>query len=104
MDCSPAGASAHGIYQARILEWVAFPTPRDLPKPGTEPSPTVSPALAGVSLPAVPPGKPNSLPIWELPPVASLLAAFHFLPSSYLFLASKFPDGVTLFCKIVFDE
>ena len=24
MDCSPAGSSAHGILQARILEWVAI--------------------------------------------------------------------------------
>ena len=25
MDCSPRGSSAHGILQARILEWVAIP-------------------------------------------------------------------------------
>ena len=24
MDCSPPGSSAHGISQARILEWVAI--------------------------------------------------------------------------------
>ena len=24
MDCSPAGSSSHGIFQARILEWVAI--------------------------------------------------------------------------------
>ena len=24
MDCSPPGSSLHGIFQARILEWVAF--------------------------------------------------------------------------------
>ena len=24
MDCSPPGSSVHGIFQARILEWVAF--------------------------------------------------------------------------------
>ena len=23
MDCSPAGSSIHGIFQARVLEWVA---------------------------------------------------------------------------------
>ena len=27
MDCSPSGSSAHGIFQARILEWVSFPSP-----------------------------------------------------------------------------
>ena len=34
MNCSPPGSSVHGIFQARILEWVA--TPGDLPNPGIE--------------------------------------------------------------------
>ena len=28
MDCSPPGASVHGIFQARILEWVAISSSR----------------------------------------------------------------------------
>ena len=44
MDCSPPGSSVHGILQARILEWLPFPSPGDLPDPGIEPA---SPALAG---------------------------------------------------------
>ena len=40
------GSSVHGISQARILEWVAFPSSGDLPDPGTEPK---SPALQAVS-------------------------------------------------------
>ena len=44
MVCSPPGSSVHGISQARILEWVAFPPPGDLPDPGIKP---MSPALAG---------------------------------------------------------
>ena len=24
MDCSPPGSSAHGIFQSRVLEWVAI--------------------------------------------------------------------------------
>ena len=24
MDCSPTGSSIHGIFQARVLEWVAI--------------------------------------------------------------------------------
>ena len=48
MDCSPPGSSVHGILQARILEWVAFPSPEDLPHPGIEPR---SPALQADSLP-----------------------------------------------------
>ena len=34
MDCSLPGSSVHGIFQARILEWVAIPFSRDLPDPG----------------------------------------------------------------------
>ena len=44
MDCSPPGSSVNGIFQARILEWVLFPTSGDLPNPGIE---LMSPALAG---------------------------------------------------------
>ena len=44
MDYSLPGSSGHGISQARILEWVAFPSPGDLPNPRTEPA---SPAVAG---------------------------------------------------------
>ena len=41
MDCSPPGSSIHGIFQARILEWVAMPSPGGLPDPGIEPRSTV---------------------------------------------------------------
>ena len=34
MDCSPPGSSVHGIFQAGILEWVAFLSPGDLSNPG----------------------------------------------------------------------
>ena len=56
MDCSLPGSSIHGIFQARILEWVAFPSPGDLLDPGIEPW---SPALQADSLPFEPPGKPK---------------------------------------------
>ena len=48
---SPAGYSVHGIFHARILEWVAISSSRDLPDPGTEPVSTVSPELQVGSLP-----------------------------------------------------
>ena len=28
VDCSPPGSSVHGIFQARILEWIAKPLSR----------------------------------------------------------------------------
>ena len=51
MDCI-----VYGIFQARILEWIAFPFFRDLPSPGIEPR---SPALQMGSLPAELSGKPE---------------------------------------------
>ena len=51
MDYSPPGSSVHGILQAGILEWVAFPSPEDLPNPGIDPG---SPALQADSLPSEP--------------------------------------------------
>jgi len=44
---SPLGSSVHGILQPRILEWVDFPSPRDLLDPGIEPKSPKSPELAG---------------------------------------------------------
>ena len=44
---SPSGSSVHEILQARILEWVAMPSSKDLPDPGIEP---VSPALQALPL------------------------------------------------------
>ena len=41
------GSFVHGIFQARMLEWVVIPHSRDLPYPGIEPKSTASPALAG---------------------------------------------------------
>ena len=47
MGCSPPGSSVHGIFQARILQWVAIPSPRDLPDPGIKPTSLMSSALKG---------------------------------------------------------
>ena len=33
MDCSPLGSCVHGIFQARILEWVAIPFSRGSSRP-----------------------------------------------------------------------
>ena len=49
--CNPMDYTVYGILQARILEWVAVPSPN----PGIEPG---SPALQADSLPTELPGKP----------------------------------------------
>ena len=48
----------HGILQARILEWVDFPSPGDLLNPGIKPR---SPTLQVDSLPAEPQVKSKKL-------------------------------------------
>ena len=47
MDCSLPGSSVHGIFQVRILEWVAMSSLGNLPNPGIEPMSLMSPVLAG---------------------------------------------------------
>ena len=57
MDCSLSGSSVHGIFKARILEWVAISFPRDLPNPEMELMSPVSPALGGRFFTIEPSGK-----------------------------------------------
>ena len=56
MDYRPPGSSVHDISQARILEWLPFPIPGDLPMPGTKPA---SPGLACGFFTTESPGKPR---------------------------------------------
>ena len=55
------GSSVHGIFQPRILEWVAMPHSRDLPDPGIEPVSPASPAIQADSLLTEQEGRPHSL-------------------------------------------
>ena len=58
MDYNPPGSSVHGIFQARILDGLPFPSPGYLSDPGIEPE---SPALQTDSLPTELPEKPLGL-------------------------------------------
>ena len=53
MDCSLPGFSVHGIFQARVLDGLPFPSPGDLPNPGIE---SGSPTLHTDALPSELPG------------------------------------------------
>ena len=53
----------HGTLLARILEWAAIPSPRDLPNPGIKPQ---SPTLQVDYLPAEAPGKPKNTGVGSL--------------------------------------
>ena len=57
MDCSPPGSSVHGIFQARTLGGLLFPTPGDLSDSGIEPMSLAPLGMAGRFFITVPPGK-----------------------------------------------
>ena len=58
MDCSLPGSSFHGIFQARVLEWVAFSFSRGSSQPRDR---THASCIAGGFFTAEPPGKPSFL-------------------------------------------
>ena len=110
MDCSPSASSVHGILQASILEWVAIPTPVDLPDPGIK---LTSPALAGGFFTTEPSEKPLSL---HTPFFIALITAHRIIipckwywPKQGLFLYHRgltaktpphpFPSRCTIFIK-----
>ena len=77
MDGSLQGSSVHEIFQARVQEWVAisfsrilewlpFPSPGDLPNPGIELASPVSSTLPGEFLTTEPPEKPWNASLLEI--------------------------------------
>ena len=61
--CNPRHYTVHGILQARILVWVAFPFSRGSSQPRAK---SRSPAMQVESLPAEPPGKPRNTRLGSL--------------------------------------
>ena len=60
MDCSPPGASVHGILQARTLEWVTMPASRGSSPPRDRTLVSyVYLRWQAFSLPLAPPGEPH---------------------------------------------
>jgi hypothetical protein len=56
VDCSLPVSSVHRIFQGRILEWVPFPSPEDLPNQGIKPT---TATLVGTFFSTEPPWKPK---------------------------------------------
>jgi len=65
---SPPGSSVHGLSEQVHWSGLPFPSPGDLPDPGSKPTFPMSPALVGRFLSTVPPGKPliNCALTWGL--------------------------------------
>ena len=79
VDCSSPDSSVHGILQARILEWVAIPFSRGLPKQGIKPG---SPALHADFLSSEPPSPILESLIHFFTPATDsiMLKCYHRLP------------------------
>ena len=58
VDCGPPGFPVRGIFQTRILEWVAISSCKGASRPRGQLPSTVSPPFAGGFI-AEPPGKPT---------------------------------------------
>ena len=79
MDCSPPSSSAHGISQARILEWVAISSSKGSSR-------LMSPALAGRFISTVPPGKLRNIEVGIL---SLLQLLIQFLLPQFFFKKNK---------------
>ena len=64
-DCSPPGSSVHGLRQ-QYWSGLPFPSPGDLPNPGTKPISLASPALAGGFFTTAPPGNRSILALLKI--------------------------------------
>ena len=88
MDCGPSCFSVNEIHQARILEWVASPSPGDFPNPGVKPW---SPASQADSLSSEPPRK-ASLSHNQL--YVTLQTVAHQVPLSMRFSRQEYWSGL----------
>ena len=71
MDCSHVGSSLHGIFQARILVWVAMPSSKGSSYPGLESS--LISCIVGIFFNAEPWGNPLLYYCWLYIDIPGLL-------------------------------
>ena len=66
MDYNQLGSLSMEFLRQEYWSGLPFPSPEDLPNPGTELTSLVSPALAGRLVTTQPPGKPKSgIGFWQ---------------------------------------
>ena len=83
MVCSPPISSIHGIFEARVMEWLLFPSLGDLPHPGIKAMSPEAFALAVRFFTTEPPGKP-CLINWAVPLVPEKINALFKLKFTLL--------------------
>ena len=84
--------TVHGILKARILEWIAVPSPGYLPNPGIKPR---SPTLQVDSLPAEPQGKSKNTGVGSLSLLQAHLPDLGIEPGSPVLQADSLPTELS---------
>ena len=92
MDCSPPGSSAHGIFQARILEWVGISSSRVSFWPRDQTHVSCVSCTAGGFFTTEPPGKPYKIGMkkteaqrsWQLKVSTDHITCLHLHPFMHL--------------------
>ena len=97
------GPLSMGFSRQEYCSGLPFPSPGDLPDPGIEPAPLMSPALTDGSLPRVPQGSPQftykcNLFLYVVVYLASLLNSFLTFYSPSMGLGGNLKDFSTM-CK-----
>ena len=109
MDCSPAGSSAHGNFQARILERAAISFSRGSSPPRDQ---TWVSCIAGRFFTTEPPGKPHGfiwylclilMPIWYYFNYCSLTIYFEIRKYGFYFSGLLWLFGVFNLLQLLCD-
>ena len=102
----PMDYTVHGILQARILEWVAFPFSKGSSQPGIEPR---SSTLQADSLPAKAEGKPKNIGVGRLSLLQWIFLTrewnrvhLHYKQILYQLNYQGSPDGKFLFLFFIY--
>ena len=97
IDCSPPGSSVHEILQARILEWMPFPSPEDVSDPGIH---LGTPVLQAVQFSSVQSLSRVWLFVtpWTAAPQASLSITNSWSLLKLMSIESVMPSNHLIFC------
>ena len=80
MNCSPPGSSVHGVFQARLLEWVAISSSRGSSRPRDQNCVSCISCI-GKYLPLAPLGKSSSWDYWTIFKVSNFVSVLTLLIS-----------------------
>ena len=92
VDCSPPGSSAHGILQARMLEWVAMPSSRASSWPRDWTRVSCGSCIAGGFSTAEAPGKP---PLCKCTIISRIVSVFLHIVFIFFCIRSELVFSLT---------